>query len=126
MLEGLSAVPPWRQQHGFAKVLTTIDLVMPLLDLAYGVVWIPGLVLACFGIFWIVGPLTLAVLPMTLAVYGVLFRFQRRQVFEPLGLRVRQNRWGFFFFVVVYQMVMSLVSITGYAQHVAGMRRRWK
>jgi poly-beta-1,6-N-acetyl-D-glucosamine synthase len=126
MLEGLRTVPPWRQQHGFARVLTTIDLVIPLLDSAYVLVWIPGLVLACFGIFWIVGPITLAVMPVTLAVYCLLYRYQRRQVFEPLGLRVRRNGLGFFLFVVIYQMVMSSVSVFGYAQHLTGSRRRWK
>jgi poly-beta-1,6-N-acetyl-D-glucosamine synthase len=126
MLEGLRTVPPWRQQHGFARVLTTIDLVIPLLDVTYVFVWIPGLVLACFGIFWIVGPITLAVLPVTLIVYNLLYRFQRRRVFEPLGLRVRRNRFGLFLFVVMYQMVMSTVSVVGYAQQLAGSRRRWK
>jgi poly-beta-1,6-N-acetyl-D-glucosamine synthase len=126
MLEGLRAVPPWRQQHGFARVLTAVDLVIPLLDCAYVLVWIPGLVLACFGIFWIVGPITLAVLPVTIVVYSVLYRYQRRQVFEPLGLRVRRNNIAFLAFVAVYQMVMSSVSVVGYAQQVAGTRRRWK
>jgi poly-beta-1,6-N-acetyl-D-glucosamine synthase len=59
-------------------------------------------------------------------VYTILYRFQRKQVFEPLGLRVRRNAWGFFLFVLVYQMVMSSVSVVGYVQQVAGLRRRWK
>ncbi len=126
MLEGLRTVPPWRQQRGFAKILTAIDLLIPLLDCTYVLVWIPGLLLACFGIFWIVGPVTVAVLPVTLAVYGLLFRFQRRQVFEPLGLRVRRNGLGFFLFVVMYQLVMSSVSVVGYGQQLVGTRRRWK
>jgi biofilm PGA synthesis N-glycosyltransferase PgaC len=89
-------------------------------------VWIPGLVLACFGIFWIIGPMTAAVLPLTLAVYGILYRYQRRQVFEPLGLRVRRNVLGLFLFIVVYQLIMSTVSVVGYAQQLAHTRRRWK
>ncbi len=126
MLEGLRTVPPWRQQQGFAKVLTAIDLVIPVLDCTYVLVWIPGLVLACFGIYWFVGPVTVAVLPVTLAVYGLLYRYQRRQVFEPLGLRVRRNGLGFFLFIVGYQLVMSSVSVAGYVQQLAGSRRRWK
>jgi biofilm PGA synthesis N-glycosyltransferase PgaC len=126
MLEGLRTVPPWRQEHGLAKVLTAIDFVIPLLDSAYVFVWIPGLVLACFGIFWIIGPMTAAVLPLTLAVYGILYRYQRRQVFEPLGLHVRRNVLGLFLFIVVYQLIMSTVSVVGYAQQLAHTRRRWK
>jgi biofilm PGA synthesis N-glycosyltransferase PgaC len=126
MIEGLRSVPPWRQQHGFAKVLTAIDLVIPLLDVTYVFVWIPGLVLACFGDDWIVGPMTVAVLPVTLVVYTLLYRFQRRKVFDPLGLRVRRNGLAFFLFVVLYQMVMSTASVVGYTQQLAGLRRRWK
>jgi biofilm PGA synthesis N-glycosyltransferase PgaC len=126
MLEGLRAVPPWQQQHGLARVLTAIDVVIPLMDSAYVFLWMPGLVLACFGKFWIIGPMTAAVLPLTLGVYVLLFRFQRRQVFDPLGLRVRRNVVGFFLFVTIYQFIMSTVSVIGYTQYVAHTRRRWK
>ena len=126
MIEGLRSVPPWRQQHGFARVLTTIDLLIPVLDVTYVLVWIPGLVLACFGIFWIVGPMTAAVLPLTLAVYGILYRHQRRQVFDTLGLKVRRNLWGLLLFVGVYQILMSCVSVLGYAQELTHRRRRWR
>lgn len=107
-------------------MLTAIDCLIPLLDSAYVFVWIPGLVLACFGIFWIIGPMTAAVLPLSLAVYGILYRYQRRQVFESQGLQVRRNLLGFFLFVVVYQFIMSTVSVVGYAQQLAHTRRRWK
>ncbi|MHB8218732.1 MAG: glycosyltransferase family 2 protein [Acidimicrobiales bacterium] len=126
MLEGLRAVPPWRQQHGLARVLTGIDVAIPLLDTAYVFLWIPGVVLACFGILWIAGPMTVAVIPVTLAVYAVLFRHQRRRVFEPLGLTVRRNLIGLFLFVVVYQTFMSAFSVIGYTQQLTRRSRRWK
>jgi biofilm PGA synthesis N-glycosyltransferase PgaC len=126
MLEGLRTVPPWTQQHGLAKILTALDLVIPFLDGAYVFLWIPGLVLACFGIFWIIGPMTAAVIPLTLAVYTILYRYQRRQVFQPLGLRVRRNLMGFVLFVVFYQFFMSTVSVVGYTQHLTNRQRRWK
>ena len=85
MIEGLRTVPPWRQQHGLAKVFTGLDVAIPFLDAAYVFLWIPGLVLACFGEFWIVGPMTLAVIPLTLAVYAVLYHYQNKRVFQPLG-----------------------------------------
>ncbi|HXC80059.1 MAG TPA: glycosyltransferase [Candidatus Acidoferrum sp.] len=126
MIEALRAIPPWRQHRGLAKVLTAIDLFIPLLDGAYVFLFLPGIVLACFGVFWFVGPMTALVLPLTLLVYGLLFRHQRRHVFEPLGLRMRQNRTGFLLFLFVYQMFMSSFSIIGYAQELLGTRRRWK
>ena len=126
MIEALRLIPPWRQRRGLAKVLTSIDLFIPLLDGAYILMWVPGIVLACFGIFWFVGPITIAVLPLTLVVYGLLFRYQRKRVFEPLGMHVRRNVAGFFLFLTVYQAFMSAFSVVGYAQEFAGARRRWK
>lgn len=126
MIEGLRSVPPWRHQNGYAKVLTGFNLVIPLLDVAYVCLWLPGVVLACFGIFWFVGPMTVAVLPMTFLVYGILFHYQNHRVFKPLGLRVRRNLVGLFLFVVVYQMFMSSFSVIGYAQEFTRRTRRWK
>ena len=126
MIEGLRSVPPWRHQSGYAKVLTGFNLLIPFLDTAYVLLWLPGLVLACFGIFWFVGPMTVAVLPMTLLVYGILFHYQNRRVFRPLGLRVRRNPIGLFLFVVIYQVFMSAFSVIGYAQEFTRRARHWK
>ena len=126
MIEGLRTVPPWRHQNGYARVLTGFNLMIPLLDTAYVFMWLPGLVMACFGVFWIVGPMTVAVLPVTLLVYGVLFHYQNQRVFKPLGLRVRRSALSLFLFVVVYQAFMSAFSVLGYAQELTRRARRWK
>ncbi len=126
MIEGLRTVPPWRHQNGYAKVLTGFNLLIPFLDTAYVFLWLPGLVLACFGIFWFVGPMTVAVLPMTFLVYGLLFHYQNRRVFRPLGLKVRRNLVGLFLFVLIYQVFMSSFSVMGYAQEFTRRARRWK
>lgn len=126
MIEAIHLVPPWHQRRAMTKVLTSIDLLIPLLDGAYIFMWVPGIVLACFGIFWFVGPMTIAVLPLTLVVYGLLFRYQRKRVFEPLGMHVRHNVAGFLLFLIVYQTFMSAFSMIGYAQEFVGARRRWK
>ncbi|UER54857.1 glycosyltransferase family 2 protein [Kineosporiaceae bacterium SCSIO 59966] len=126
MLEGLRAVPPWRQHTPMTRLMTGLDLVIPALDLGYTLIWMPGLVLALAGYYWVVGPWTLFVLPLTLLVNVILYRFQRRHVFGRLGLRVRRNAVGFVAYVVVYQMVMSPVAVYGYLQELVGSRRRWK
>ena len=126
MLEGLRTVPPWRQRRAMARAMTSIDLVIPFLDVAYVFVWLPGLVLACFGYFWFVGPMTVAVLPMTMFVYGLLLHFQRRRVLEPLGLVHRRNALAFVIFLVFYQALMSATSVYGYAQELFGRKRSWK
>jgi poly-beta-1,6-N-acetyl-D-glucosamine synthase len=126
MIEGIRSVKPWNQPRGLLRFLTAVDLLIPALDVAYALVWLPGLVLAATGRYWIVGPYTLAVLPLTLAVNLILYRFQRRKVFNLLGLRVRRNAVGFVGFVLTYQMLMSPVAVVGYGQELLGLRRRWK
>jgi biofilm PGA synthesis N-glycosyltransferase PgaC len=126
MIEGLRSVPPWRQPRPMTRALISVNLLVPILDLFYTFIWLPGLVLAMFGHFWIVGPCTLLVLPVTMVINGILYRFQRNQVFDYLGLRVRRNWSGFLLYVVAYQIVMSPVAVVGYAQELLGLRRRWK
>ena len=92
MIEGIRSVRPWSQPRWLLRFLTAIDLLIPALDVAYALVWLPGLVLAAMGRYWIVGPYTLAVMPLTLVVNAILYRFQRRRVFNLLGLRVRRSR----------------------------------
>jgi biofilm PGA synthesis N-glycosyltransferase PgaC len=126
MIEGLRSVKPWNQPRWLLRFLTGVDLLIPALDVAYALVWLPGLLLAATGRYWIVGPYTVAVLPLTLLVNAILYRYQRRRVFNLLGLRVRRNTLGFVAFVLTYQMLMSPVSVAGYVQELLGLRRRWK
>jgi len=47
-------------------------------------------------------------------------------VFRKLNLRVRKNLSGFILFMLSYQMIMSPVSVWGYAQEVFRLKRVWK
>ena len=126
MVEGIRAVPPWRQRRVLTRVIAGIDLLIPLLDIGYALIFLPGLVLWAFGYPIIVSLWTLLVLPVTLVVYGALRRYQQRRVFGPLRLRVRHNRLGYIAFLLCYQVLCSIASLTGYAQELAGSRRHWK
>jgi poly-beta-1,6-N-acetyl-D-glucosamine synthase len=94
------------------------------LDLVYTLVFMPGLVLACFGHFYIAGPLTLTVLPLTVLWNGVIFRIQSR-VFAREGLAVRRNLGGFLFYALGYSLLMQPVCVWGYAAELLGLRKRW-
>lgn len=126
MIEGLQEVKPWKQPQVYVKYLTGINLVMPYLDLAYTLFWIPGLFLSFFGYYWIVGPMTLLVLPLTLISYSILYFYQKNQVFKPLNLKIRKNLIGFIFFILGYQLIMSPVSVYGYFQEIFKVKRNWK
>ncbi|OIQ10840.1 hypothetical protein MOOTH_23330 [Moorella thermoacetica] len=118
-------VPPWYQPSYLKKFLTGIDLVIPVIDLFYTLVWIPGLILACFGKYYIVGPYTLFVLPLNIGVSLIMYTYQLR-VFGQLDLRVRKNRLGFFAYVLIYQLISSPVSLWGYVQELFQTRRVWR
>lgn len=125
MLEALIEIKPWQQPRIYNKFLTGVDLVIPFLDLLYTFCWLPGLVLAFLGIFWVVGPMTLFVLPLTFLSYYILYRYQEH-IFRNLNLRIRKNRIGFFLFILCYQMIMSPVSLWGYIQEIFKLERIWK
>lgn len=98
---------------------------MPFTDTIYTMCWMPGLILALFGIHWVVGPMTLLVLPLTFISYSILYKYQE-YVFKTLDLKIRRNIIGFIFFVLFYQMIMSPVSLWGYIQEFFKLRRKWK
>lgn len=94
------------------------------LDLVYTLVFIPGLVLACFGHFYIAGPLTIAVLPLTILWNGIIFRIQS-DVYRREGLIVRRNLRGFLFYALAYSLLMQPVCVWGYMAELLGLRKRW-
>jgi len=126
MLEGIAMVPPWRQPRRMTGLIAGIDLLIPLLDVGYALIWIPGVVLLLLGHPLIVSAWTLTVLPVTLLMYGGLRSFQARHVFDPMDLQVRRIRWGYVAFLLGYQVLCSFASLAGYGQHLAGAHRRWK
>ena len=125
MIEALKKTKPWQQPQIYTKYLTGINLIIPYLDLIYTFCWLPGLVLSFFGIFLIVGPATLLVLPLTLLSYSVLYLYQK-YVFKSLNLKIRKNWFGFLLFLLCYQMIMSPVSVWGYSQEAFKLKRVWK
>ena len=94
------------------------------LDLVYTFAFIPGLVLALFGIYWIAGPWTLLVLPLALVWNAVIFRVQSR-MFRAQGLSVRRNVGGFLVYTFGYTMLLQPVCVAGYFSELLGLRKHW-
>jgi len=125
MIEALKLIKPWQHPVKYIKYLTGINLIMPYLDVVYTFCWIPGLVLAMFGVYWIIGPMTLLVLPLALLQNFILYSYQKG-VFRDLDLRIRKNKLAFVGYVLFYQIVMSPVSVIGYFQELFSANRVWK
>jgi biofilm PGA synthesis N-glycosyltransferase PgaC len=112
----------------FKPRLSTIfiwwNLLFPYLDFVYTLVFIPGLVLALFGVYWIAGPMTLFVLPLALLVNLIMFGVQSR-MFKEQRLKVRNNPAGFLFYALCYSLVLQPACVIGYLQEVFNRAKRW-
>ena len=125
MIEGL-------REHGRALLVgrranahaVMVNFIFPYIDLVYAVAFPVGIVLALFGNFAIVGPMTLAVLPLNIALSMAMFQMSRKS-FREAGLRVRRNRLGYLGYLLTYQLLMSPISVAGYFQELFRTTRRW-
>jgi biofilm PGA synthesis N-glycosyltransferase PgaC len=125
MIEGLREYGPAliKGRRAYAHSVV-VDYVFPYVDFVYSVAFPVGIVLACFGNFAIVGPLTLLVLPLNMLLSGFMFKLSRDS-FKDVGLRVRRNILGFFGYLLLYQLFMSPVSVVGYVQELFRTQRSW-
>jgi biofilm PGA synthesis N-glycosyltransferase PgaC len=125
MIEGL-------RRHGAALVSSrrmyahavATNFAFPLVDVTFTLAFPPGLVLALTGNFMIVGPMTLAVLPLNALVLGFMYHKQRA-VFDSLGLHIRRHHAGLLAYYFTYQLLLSPISVSGYAKELVRARRRW-
>lgn len=124
MIEGLKRYGSLAWQGNMTGFFVGVDFVIPVIDLFYSIVFLPGVILALTGRYYIVGPMTLLVIPIAFLIV-VLMLHKQKQVFDELNLKVRRNGFGFFFFMLFYQPLMSPVCLTGYLKEIAGARKRW-
>lgn len=100
------------------------NLLFPYMDLVYTFAFLPGLVLALFGIYWIAGPMTLLVLPMAMLINWIMFRIQS-SMFTTQGLKVRRNSLGFVLYSLFYGLVLQPACVIGYVQEFVTRGKRW-
>lgn len=112
----------------FKRRLTTLfiwwNMLFLPLDLTFTFIFIPGLIAALLGYYWIAGPLTLLLLPLAVIWNAVIFFIQRR-MFRNQGLRIRRNLLGLLFYVVIYALVMQPICLWGYLSELTGQRKKW-
>jgi biofilm PGA synthesis N-glycosyltransferase PgaC len=124
MMEAFRQFPDILAKPRLSTLFVWWNLLFPWLDLAYTVFFIPGIVLALFGIYWIAGPLTLALLPMALGINYLMYRVGS-QMFALNGLRVRRNLSGFLTYAFVYSLILQPACVAGYFSEILGLRRSW-
>jgi len=101
-----------------------LNVLYPFLDAVFLFCFLPGIVAALFGYYFIAGPMTLAVLPLAVLNNLAMFVVQRR-TFQHLNLRVRRNKLGFLFYAFFYQLVMAPPSVAGYFAEFLNLRKSW-
>ncbi|WP_324808654.1 glycosyltransferase [Sphingomonas sp. LY29] len=94
------------------------------MDLVFTLVFIPGVIVAFFGLFWIAGPMTLLTLPLAALWNIIIYRIQKR-MFRESGLKVRQNYRALLLYIVGYAVLMQPVSLWGYVSELIGRQKKW-
>lgn len=115
MLEGLREVPPWRQR-GYARYFTSVNMSIVYLDLVYLFGFVPGVILALFGYYYLGGLLTVGAL-----FFWIVYRCQKR-----LGIPFQNTLFGFVPFLLFFQLVQSTASLHGYLFDIMGKKGEWK
>ena len=124
MMEAFRRFPGILLKPRMSTLFIWWNLLFPWLDLAYTVFFIPGIVLAAFGVYWIAGPLTLALLPLALVMNFLMFHVSSR-MFAAQGLRVRRNVSGFLVYAFFYSLILQPACVAGYFSELLGLRRTW-
>jgi biofilm PGA synthesis N-glycosyltransferase PgaC len=108
----------------FSTLYIWWNTMFPLMDIAYTFGFIPGLILACFGIYWIVGPMTLVLLPMAFFL-NLQMHLKGVAMFRSENLKVRRNLFGFIFYVFAYGLVLQPACVYGYFSEFFNLRKSW-
>jgi poly-beta-1,6-N-acetyl-D-glucosamine synthase len=126
MFEGIKVNPPRKQPRFLTKFVAGIDYLVPLLDIGYIFFWIPGLILFVFGYPLIFSWWSMLIIPVTLVIFGCMRVWQTHHVFRRLDIHPERDLRGFLGYLFGYQALTSAASLRGYAQYLAGARRRWR
>jgi len=124
MIEAFKAHPKALLKARLSTFFIYWDLLFPVLDVAFIFGFVPGLVLAAFGNYAIVGPMTLSLLPLALLINWTMFRVERK-VFIEQGLTVRNNTKGFLIYTLPFSLIVQSAAIVGYLSEALGTRKSW-
>jgi len=108
----------------YSSFFIALDLLFPFIDFFYAFCFIPGLILACFGYYYIVGLMTILVIPINVAIITTILLTQRRFL-RYAGLKVRYNPIGILYYILFYQIIMAPICVIGYFKEIFRFRRRW-
>jgi len=124
LIEAFKMTPDILWQRRMPVFYIWWNTLFPLMDLAYTLGFIPGLILALFGHFWIVGPMTLALLPISFLMNSLMYS-RSKATFDEVGLTVRRNRLGLLSYALVYSLILQPACVWGYISEMLNLRKTW-
>jgi biofilm PGA synthesis N-glycosyltransferase PgaC len=124
LIEAFKMTPDLLLQRRLPVFYIWWNTLFPLMDLAYTLGFIPGLILALFGHFWIVGPMTLALLPISFLMNTLMYS-RSKATFDEVGLTVRRNRLGLISYALVYSIILQPACVWGYISEILNLRKTW-
>jgi biofilm PGA synthesis N-glycosyltransferase PgaC len=124
LMEAFKTTPTILFKPRLSTLYVWWNTLFPLMDIAYTLGFIPGLILACFGIYWIVGPMTLSLLPMAFLLNWQMY-LKGRAMFRAENLKVRSNYLGFIFYVFAYGLILQPACVYGYFSELFNVRKSW-
>lgn len=112
----------------FKARLTTLfiwwNTLYPLMDVAFTFGYIPGIVLALFGKFWLVGPMTLCILPLTFLMNAVMYQRCKTSL-EEKQLTTPTDKAGLLIYSFAYPMFLQPACVLGYVSEFLNMQKTW-
>ena len=124
MLEAFRRHPRILIRARWITFLVYWNVLFPLIDLTYVFIFIPGIIAAFFGHFFIVGPMTLAILPVSFLM-NMVFVYRQFHVYKTHGLVIRKNKSGFIYYMLFYSFLMAPACIHGYFLEFLSMKKTW-
>ncbi len=100
------------------------NLLFVSIDFTFTFAFLPGLILAFLGIFWLAGPITLLVLPLAALWNIVIYRIQTRML-KRNDIEMEKSLSGFLLYAFIYPLLMQPVSVWGYFAELTGGRKQW-
>ena len=113
----------WKGKR-YSSCFVALNLFFPFIDFFYTFAFLPGIVMACFGYYHIVGLITLLVLPINICIIVMILHSQKRFL-RYAGLKIRYNPVAMVLYVLIYQIIMSPICVIGYCKEILRFKRRW-
>lgn len=125
MIEAFRAYPDiFSHCKNPTRLLIGMNLFFSIIDFSLVFFFIPGLILAFFGIYLIVGLMTLFVLPLLLVMTLTSYIYQRK-VYRSLQEECPCIIWSYVFYALIYSIIQAPINLLGYMEELLSLKKRW-